>query len=147
MSIYLSIHLYINLPDWKRINGDLILFSRRRFCKESIKFRWTKRIQVLNIESKHILNIRGIWVRKGKWGLNLTTKFCISNFIFGLVIFSWGNFSWEAIGSLPQKSHKPSHLMRSYTVKEIHIGSVVSQIIQYTHTLYYYFIIWGIKPT
>ena len=46
-----------------------------------------------------------------------------------MIIFSWSDFSLEDVGTLPKNSYNPSPgPMRSYIVKENHIGSPVSEM-------------------
>ena len=45
------------------------------------------------------------------------------------IIFSWGDFSLEGCGTLPQNSYKPSQDLYE-VVKESHIGSAISEILR-----------------
>ena len=52
----------------------------------------------------------------------------------GVIFFFRGDFSWKDGGTLFKIFRKFSRSMRSYTVKENHIGSVVSDILRCIQT-------------
>ena len=74
-------------------------------------------IDILNSRQKTIKLGLATTPSRGTWGFNFSFK----------KKKKFSDFSWDGDGTFPEP-------MKSYTVKENHIGSVISEILRFKHT-------------